>query len=124
MGRRARIIVLVVVGVAAVLVGGGYAVLALTGDDAPPPPRLQGTPAQDVAAPEGGGRWAVTGGGFVGYRVDEEYLGASEFDLDGLRVRVLPLARVIVSKRAANRPKDLAQLPILEAALAARESKA
>ena len=54
---------------------------------------------------------------------DEEYLGAREWDLDGLRVRVLPLARVIVSKRAANRPKDIAQLPILEAALAARESE-
>ncbi len=54
---------------------------------------------------------------------DDEYAGAQELDLDGLRVRVLPLARVIVSKRAANRPKDVAQLPILEAALAAKESE-
>jgi hypothetical protein len=54
---------------------------------------------------------------------DDEYAGAQEVDLDGLRVRVLPLARVIVSKRAANRPKDVAQLPILEAALAAKESE-
>ena len=54
---------------------------------------------------------------------DDEYAGAQEYDLDGLRVRVLPLARVIVSKRAANRSKDLAQLPILEAALAAKESE-
>jgi hypothetical protein len=54
---------------------------------------------------------------------DHEYAGAREYDLDGLRVRVLPLARVIASKRAANRPKDVAQLPILEAALAARESE-
>ena len=51
---------------------------------------------------------------------DEEYARAREYDLDGLRVRVLPLARVIVSKRAANRPKDVAQLPLLEATLAAR----
>ena len=54
---------------------------------------------------------------------DDEYAGAREFDLDGLRVRVLPLARVIVNKRGANRPKDLAQLPILEAALAAKVSE-
>ena len=45
MGRRARIVVLVVLGAVVVLVAGGYAVLALTGDDAPPPPRLQGTAA-------------------------------------------------------------------------------
>ena len=54
---------------------------------------------------------------------DDEYAAAQEYELDGLRVRVLPLARVIVSKRAANRPKDVAQLPILEAALAAKESE-
>jgi hypothetical protein len=33
---------------------------------------------------------------------------------------VLPLERVIASKRAAKRPKDAAQIPMLEAALAAR----
>jgi hypothetical protein len=33
-------------------------------------------------------------------------------------VRVLPLERIIASKRAAGRPKDLAVLPALEAALA------
>jgi polyisoprenoid-binding protein YceI len=77
MGRRARIVVLAVVGVAVVLVAGGYAVLALTGDDAPPPPRLQGTPAQEGAAPAGAGRWhpVAPAGSFVGYRVDERYLG-------------------------------------------------
>ena len=57
MGRRARIVVLVVLGAVVVLVAGGYAVLALTGDDAPPPPRLQGTPAPDGSATEGAGRW-------------------------------------------------------------------
>jgi polyisoprenoid-binding protein YceI len=77
MGRRARIIVLAVVGVAVVLVAGGYAVLALTGDDAPPPPRLEGTPAQEGAAPAGAGRWhpVPPAGSFVGYRVRERYLG-------------------------------------------------
>jgi hypothetical protein len=54
---------------------------------------------------------------------EDEYDAAQEYELDGLRVRVLPLARVIASKRAANRPKDVAQLPILEAALAAKESE-
>jgi polyisoprenoid-binding protein YceI len=66
-----------VVGVVVVLVAGGYAVLALTGDDAPPPPRLQGTPAQEGAAPAGARRWhpVAPAGSFVGYRVDERYLG-------------------------------------------------
>ena len=53
---------------------------------------------------------------------DEEFAGARAYELDGVRVMVLPLERVVASKRAANRPKDLAQLPILEAALAARGS--
>lgn len=34
--------------------------------------------------------------------------------------RVLPLERVIASKKEANRPKDLAQMPALEATLAAK----
>jgi polyisoprenoid-binding protein YceI len=77
MGRRARIVVLAVVGAAVVLVAGGYAVLALTGDDAPPPPRLEGAPARQGAAPAGAGRWhpVAPAGSFVGYRVDERYLG-------------------------------------------------
>jgi polyisoprenoid-binding protein YceI len=76
MGRRARIVVLVVLGAAVALAAGGYAVLALTGGDAPPPPRLQGRPA-DEATSEGAGRWhpVPAAGSFVGYRVDEEYLG-------------------------------------------------
>jgi hypothetical protein len=38
-------------------------------------------------------------------------------ELDGVAMRVLPLRRVIASKRAANREKDLAALPILERTL-------
>ena len=53
---------------------------------------------------------------------DDEYARAREYELDGLRVKVLPLERVIASKRAAKRPKDLAQIPILEATLAARRA--
>ena len=37
--------------------------------------------------------------------------------LENVSVRVLPLPRVIASKRAANREKDLAVLPILERTL-------
>lgn len=54
---------------------------------------------------------------------DSEYAHAREYDLDDIRVRVLPLERVIASKRAANRLKDAAQIPLLEAALAARRAK-
>ena len=77
MGRRARIVVLVVLGAVVVLEAGGYAVLALTGDDAPPPPRLQGTAAAGGSTTEGAGRWhpVAAPGTFVGYRVNEEYLG-------------------------------------------------
>lgn len=55
---------------------------------------------------------------------EREYAGAREYELDGVRVKVLPIERVIVNKRAAKRPKDSAQLPILEAALAARKARA
>lgn len=34
--------------------------------------------------------------------------------LDGLRVKVLPLERIIASKKATDRPKDRAILPVLE----------
>ena len=34
--------------------------------------------------------------------------------LDGVRVKILPLERIIVSKKATNRPKDRAILPVLE----------
>lgn len=52
---------------------------------------------------------------------DEEYAGAVTRKIDGIPVRVLPLSRVVVSKRATNRPKDRAALPILEATLLARQ---
>jgi predicted nucleotidyltransferase len=50
-----------------------------------------------------------------------EYARSQSLELDGVEVRVLPLARIIESKRAANRPKDRAALPALEAALAVLE---
>ena len=54
---------------------------------------------------------------------EAEFRDARDYDLDGVPVKVLPLERVIVSKRAAKRPKDSAQLPMLEATLAARRAR-
>jgi hypothetical protein len=55
---------------------------------------------------------------------DREYARAREYEVDGVRVTVLPLDRVIASKLAANRPKDAAQMPMLRATLAARTAEA
>ena len=46
----------------------------------------------------------VTASGLEAF--EHEFARAREYDLDGVRVKVLPLERVIVSKRAAKRPKD------------------
>jgi hypothetical protein len=54
---------------------------------------------------------------------ESEFSLARDYELDGVPVKVLPLERVIVSKRAAKRPKDTAQIPMLEAALAARKAR-
>lgn len=43
-----------------------------------------------------------------------EYAGSPELTVDGVSVRVLPLSRIIASKRAANRIKDQAAPPALE----------
>jgi hypothetical protein len=45
---------------------------------------------------------------------EEEAARALPFDLEGARVRVLPLERIIASKKATDRPKDRAILPALE----------
>jgi hypothetical protein len=44
----------------------------------------------------------------------QEYRRAKWIELGVVRVKVLPLARIIVSKRAANRLKDRLVLPVLE----------
>lgn len=54
---------------------------------------------------------------------DTEYRGAIRLDLDGVSVPVLPIERVIHSKRTAGRIKDVAVLPALEAALAAKNDQ-
>jgi hypothetical protein len=51
-----------------------------------------------------------------------EYAAAIEAEVFGVKVKVLPLRRVISSKKAANRLKDQAALPALKAALAAIRS--
>lgn len=50
---------------------------------------------------------------------DVEFPRALEMTVDGVPIRVLPLERIIASKRATGRPRDQAQLPALEEALAA-----
>ncbi|HET7540100.1 MAG TPA: hypothetical protein VFK05_09510 [Polyangiaceae bacterium] len=48
-----------------------------------------------------------------------EYPRGHELTVDGVAIRVLPLERIIASKRATGRARDQAQLPALEEALAA-----
>jgi hypothetical protein len=55
--------------------------------------------------------------GIGGY--DDVAPSVIELDVGGRRIRVLPLDRLIATKRAAGRAKDLAVLPLLEATLAA-----
>lgn len=74
------------------------------------------------------------GGDAVGDRLDvvthmhglgsyrDEAANTIEMDVDGIRLRVLKLERVIASKRASARPKDLAALPALEEALVAQKT--
>jgi hypothetical protein len=97
-------------------------------------------PRLNEAARRAGGFWVSgafglrppgVGGDAIGERFDvvthaqglrsfaEEYAGSHTLTVDGVPIRVLPLDRILVSKRAAGRPKDLAQTPSLEAALAA-----
>lgn len=54
---------------------------------------------------------------------ESEYSRSPAREIDGVPVRVLPLERVIVSKRSTNRPKDRAALPALEATVAARRGE-
>ncbi len=47
-----------------------------------------------------------------------EYKNAIEMTIDDVPLRVLNIERVLASKRAANRPKDQAQIPAIETAIA------
>ncbi len=50
---------------------------------------------------------------------EQELARSRAVTVEGVTVRVLALDRILASKRAANRPKDLAAIPALEEALAA-----
>ena len=52
-------------------------------------------------------------------RFTEELVNTVEVTVDGVPLRVLKLERIIASKRATGRPKDLAAIPALEEALIA-----
>ena len=52
-----------------------------------------------------------------------EWANALEMTVGGVPTRVLPLARILVSKRAAARPKDRLVIPVLEDVLALRASR-
>lgn len=53
-------------------------------------------------------------------RFVDEYDAGIEREIEGVVLRILPLERVIASKKATSRPKDAASLPALEATLEAR----
>lgn len=50
-----------------------------------------------------------------------EFRGALTRKLDGLEVKVLPLARILKSKKTIQRDKDLAHIPLIENVLKARK---
>jgi predicted nucleotidyltransferase len=59
--------------------------------------------------------------GIGGY---EQIIGqALEMAIEGVTVKVLPLAQLIITKEAAGRAKDLAVLPILKATLELRQAQ-
>lgn len=53
---------------------------------------------------------------------ESEYSHSLEADIFGVPVRVLPLERIIASKKACNREKDRATMPALKAALLANQA--
>jgi hypothetical protein len=92
-------------------------------------------PALSEAVSAAGGIWVgmmppAIGGDALGDRFDVvvhmhglgafelEHENALQMTIDGVPVRVLPLERIIASKRATGRPRDQAQLPALEEAWA------
>ncbi len=54
---------------------------------------------------------------------DVEYPRTVQFEVAGVKLQTLTLERILVSKRATKRPKDLAQVPALEATIAARAAQ-
>lgn len=54
---------------------------------------------------------------------EKEYQKAKTILVDGLPLKVLPLERVLASKKAANRPKDQVTFPALEHTLLLQKDK-
>jgi hypothetical protein len=54
---------------------------------------------------------------------EDEYRQARRYEVEGIQLPVLPLERIIVSKRAAGREKDRIVMAALEAALRAQQSR-
>jgi hypothetical protein len=135
---RARGVAFVVIGMGAAVLQGATAVtqdLDLWFED-PADPRIAA-----AARAVGGlyvsssfGMQPPTLGGALGDRFDvvthahglrgftDELPATREVELQGVALRVLPLERILASKRSLGRPKDLAQIPVLEAALAVRDA--
>jgi hypothetical protein len=62
----------------------------------------------------------LTAHGLVSF--DVEFGRRLDREIDGVHLSVLPLERIIASKRFLMRPKDAAQMPALEATLAAKRA--
>ena len=54
---------------------------------------------------------------------DDEWAHALELTVGDVTAKVLPLARILVSKRTAARPKDRLVLPVLEEVLALQAAR-
>jgi hypothetical protein len=54
----------------------------------------------------------------------DEWERAAEITVGKLRLKVLPLERILASKQAANRPKDLRVIPVLQNTLRTLQTKA
>ena len=92
---------------AARAVGGVY----ITGSFGMQPPQIGGETLGD--------RFDVVAHVHGARSFEDELAEALEIDVEGIPLAVLPLRRILESKRAAGRAKDLARMPALEEALAA-----
>jgi len=54
---------------------------------------------------------------------DEEWANSIELTVGDVVTRVLPLERIVVSKRAADRPKDRLVVPVLEQVMALQAAR-
>lgn len=79
--------------------------------------QLTDTHIGEAARRAGGERWDVVThmDGLPDFSA--EYTLAKTYEIDGVLVKVLPLERILASKRAANRPKDQAAIYQIESTL-------